>query len=191
MQWRNFVVNPVCQTGNTNMCFISAQWISVHSIPSTVVLGTLTMMGDIYNSASQLILHVPIFPYLWTAHCLVMCRAVRASTGESKLWRFHKWIFLPCRKTGISSKESIVFISGFYNLHIPWGHLIAVSGGKASLDISYKYLEFWKLRANLVPDELHETQHHHQTQHSDTATSDRSRLDETKYISLLLLLIFT
>lgn len=40
-----------------------------------------------YSSLSQVILHTPVFPSLWTAHCILMCRAVRAVTGEQK---FHQ-----------------------------------------------------------------------------------------------------
>ena len=35
-----------------------------------------------YSSLSQAILHTPVFPTLWTAHCILMCRAVKAVTGE-------------------------------------------------------------------------------------------------------------
>ena len=42
----------------------------------------IEMLSDAYNALSQVILHTPVFPFLWTAHCLLMCRAVRAVTGE-------------------------------------------------------------------------------------------------------------
>jgi len=47
----------------------------------------IEMLGDAYNALSQVILHTPVLPFLWTAHCILMCRAVRAVTGDQE---FHQ-----------------------------------------------------------------------------------------------------
>ena len=76
----------------------SAQHTRVHFVPSSLLSTMIEMLSDAYNALSQVILHTPVFPILWTAHCLLMCRAVRAVRGEQVKSVQHMFLLLLLEK---------------------------------------------------------------------------------------------
>ena len=134
----------------------SAQYSRVHFVPSSLLSTMIEMLGDAYNALSQVILHTPVFPILWTAHCLLMCRAVRAVTGEQVKSVQHTC--LRFRRTGVSPNKSVVIFVDFYYLHLPRGYIITIGSRKSCIHIPDQHQAVWQLYDHLVPDELHKTQ---------------------------------
>ena len=74
--------NMCLVSGFMHQALLNTPEFTLYLISSSLLRTMIEMLGDAYNALSQVILHTPVLPFLWTAHCILMCRAVRAVTGE-------------------------------------------------------------------------------------------------------------
>ena len=73
---------------------------------------------EVVSNISNIVTTIPILPYLWVPHCIVMCQAVRATLGKEKQSKQKENVFFINIINLEGSKNSQICVSNPLSLYL-------------------------------------------------------------------------